>query len=124
MMGQLGEALQKSQGKKIVAISLENDQLRIQFKGHALIVQESEAVCCESRYMVCDDKLENFIGATLIDLTIENVPAVAEDACGYEHEVEFMHVKTSKGSFTVSNHNQHNGNYGGFSIRATVENIF
>lgn len=37
------------------------------------------------------------------------------------HEVQFLHVKTSKGSFAVSNHNEHNGYYGGFNVEASLE---
>ena len=37
------------------------------------------------------------------------------------HEVQFLEVKTSKGSFTMSSHNEHNGYYGGFSIEVRPE---
>ena len=32
------------------------------------------------------------------------------------HEVQFLEIKTSKGIFTMSTHNEHNGYYGGFAI--------
>ena len=34
------------------------------------------------------------------------------------HEIQFLDVKTSKGVFQISNHNVHNGYYGGFWVIA------
>lgn len=75
--------------------------------------------CCESRYMRTDDKLSDFVGAKLLGAEIKDAPNIE---AGYEtHEVQFLEVKTDKGSFVMSSHNEHNGYYGGFAIRAEVE---
>jgi hypothetical protein len=105
-------------GKTITSLSVANDGLIIGFTDQDLTLSDGLPSCCEHRYMVCDDKLENFVGGTFLGATIEDAPDV-ESAGGY-HEVQFLHVKTSKGSFTVSNHNEHNGYYGGFSLHAAV----
>jgi hypothetical protein len=34
------------------------------------------------------------------------------------HETQFLIVDTTKGSFTIVNHNEHNGYYGGFGLVA------
>jgi hypothetical protein len=76
--------------------------------------------CCEHRYMRTDDDLKSFIGAELVDAEISNAPDQV-DEYGETHEIQFLRVKTSKGLITISNHNEHNGYYGGFAIRAAVE---
>nr|WP_152613166.1 hypothetical protein [Inquilinus limosus] len=64
--------------------------------------------------MTCDDDLKPIIGATLLGWEIRDVTYDGDD---YDvHEIQFLVVNTSQGSFTVANHNEHNGYYGGFSI--------
>lgn len=128
MIGMLGGneenvgAWKKSQGKKITSLSVKDDTCRIGFATHDLLIRDEGQLCCEHRYMVCDDNLASFIGGTLLEVKIKGAsPINGHNDCGEQHEIEFLHVKTSKGSFTVSNHNEHNGYYGGFHIILRTE---
>ena len=69
--------------------------------------------------MVCDDKLRYFIGATLSDVNLRDIACI--DDGGDRHDLQMMDVVTSKGVFTVANHNEHNGWYGGFNIIVRIE---
>lgn len=77
--------------------------------------------CCEERYMSVDgDDLSEFIGAKYVEAFVKDAPPKIEDEY-WIHEVQFLEIRTSKGSVTVSAHNEHNGYYGGFDI--VVEEI-
>lgn len=76
--------------------------------------------CCEVRYMSADgDDLSEFVGAKYIEAFVK-AARETEDEYGV-HEILFLEIRTSKGSITVSAHNEHNGYYGGFDI--VVEEI-
>jgi hypothetical protein len=114
------EAVKASLDQEIRSVSINDNSLLIGLADHVLQLTDQAQSCCERRYMVCDDKLDNFIGGTLLDLSVEDAPSTGNrDECAV-HDVQFLHVKTSNGSFTVSNHNEHNGYYGGFSIEASI----
>lgn len=76
--------------------------------------------CCESRYMQTDDDLAYHVGATLTGAEVKDGPTTEE--YGEPHETQFLHVTTSKGAFTVTTHNEHNGYYGGFWLVARSGN--
>lgn len=106
-------------GKTIAQVKCdkENNNLRFDFSdGTLLVVYDDGQSCCEERYMVCDDDLKPFAGSKLVSMELRDGPTTEE---GDVHEVEFLIVNTSLGSFTVSNHNEHNGYYGGFYIRCS-----
>jgi hypothetical protein len=42
------------------------------------------------------------------------------DDSGEDHELAFLKVSTNKDCITLETHNENNGYYGGFGIRATV----
>lgn len=115
------EIQEKSVGKVIKDISLgENwrgaSSLTILFEdGTGLVFLDDGQSCCENRYMSVDgDDLSEFVGAKYVEAFVRDAPDI-EDECGV-HEVQFLEIRTSKGSITVSNHNEHNGYYGGFDI--------
>lgn len=109
-------AFQSAKGKEISLAELANDMLTLKFTdGTAIAFYDDGQSCCEHRYMVCDDDLPSFTGATLEGAELADAPDV-EDG-GEVHEVQFLRVSTSKGVIVVSNHNEHNGYYGGFSIK-------
>jgi len=110
-------------GKTISKVYVKDDAMRLEFDEVLLVLQDEGQSCCEHRFMVCDDNLEHYKGAQLLEITIEDAHPDVTGEWGDVNEVQFMHVKTTKGSFTVSNHNQHNGYYGGFSIRASLESV-
>ena len=126
MIGMLGgnadtvKAIQGSIGKKIESAELKDDILVLSFKDNTrLKLWDGGQSCCESRYMNCDDDLLYFTNTVLKGVEIRDAPDVETE---YDtHEVQFLVVTTGKGVITVSNHNEHNGCYGGFWIQASVE---
>lgn len=123
MIGMLGgnektvDAIKGSLGKKIAKVAVEDNRLKFEFAdGSKLTLFDDGQSCCEHRYMVCDDDLAKFVGRKLTDFELADGPTMED--CGEPHEVQFLKVYTSRGSFTVSNHNEHNGYYGGFWIVA------
>lgn len=105
-------------GKKIkqTAFDKKNERLVIDLvNGVRVELWDGGQSCCESRYMTADDEdLSYYSGAKLLGFLVEDAPAVEGE---YDvHEVQFLHVKTSKGSFTLASHNEHNGYYGGISL--------
>jgi len=116
------EAFREAIGKKIKALSLiEDDGLHFVFEDDTKIkLFDDGQNCCEVRYMRTDDDLEQFVGSELLDAEITDGPEIDSDP--YEtHETQFLNIKTSIGIFTMTTHNEHNGYYGGFLIRAAKE---
>lgn len=118
--GKSAEAFLKVVGKKLMGIAIEDDELRLSFGSQGtLIVSDAGQSCCEHRYMTTDDKLEDYVGGNLLNIEIKPVPIpTLEDDSGDCHEIEFVEVTTTKGSFVLVTHNEHNGYYGGFSVTA------
>lgn len=115
---QLGTLIE-TLGKTIVGVDLRNDQLRIYLDGDlVLILEDGGQSCCEKRYMVIDDDLDEYVGAKLLGFETKDAPDVES---GEVHEVQFLEVMTSVGPITAANHNEHNGYYGGFDVTARLE---
>ena len=72
---------------------------------------------CESRYMRTDDDLQSIVGKALVSIMSKDAPN-EPDEYG-DHEVVFIEVRTNDGSIVISNHNEHNGYYGGFGLTIT-----
>lgn len=114
-------AYQSSVNKKIQELSLgPDDALHFVFEdGTKMKLFDDGQSCCESRYMTTDDDLSYFVGSILLDVEIKDGPDVEDE---YEvHEIQFLEIKTDKGSFQMASHNVHNGYYGGFAIVAELE---
>lgn len=112
------EAVLASVGKEIVSVECVDNALRMHFTdGTGISLADDGQSCCESRYMKCDDDLAYFAGHKIVDYEQAAGPN-AEGEHGDVHEIEFLRVKTDKGVISVANHVEHNGYYGGFSIRA------
>lgn len=110
-------------GKTISELQLGEEDTGLHFvfdDGSRLRIFDDGQSCCEHRYMRTDDDLNSFVGAKLIDAEIKDGP---EEKGEYDdvHEVQFLEIKTDKGSFVMSSHNEHNGYYGGFWLRAAAE---
>ena len=103
-------------GKPITDVKLEGGRIKFTFdNGSTLAIYDGGQTCCESRYMVCDDDLPFFIGASLVSVEVRD-GSVTES--GYiVHEIEFLDIQTTKGLIQCATHNEHNGYYGGFSIQ-------
>jgi hypothetical protein len=128
MIGRLGgntesvAAYQSSLGKTIRRARLDGDLLCLDFTdGTGLRLHDEGQSCCESRYMRTDDDLNYYEGASLLEVEIADAPSINDG--GEEHDVQFLNVKTSKGVFTMSNHVEHNGYYGGFAIVANTYQV-
>jgi hypothetical protein len=111
----------KSLGQKISELSIDRDSLFLKFEnGLNIKLIDSGQQCCELRYMSTDDDLKYFIGSTLMNVEIRegngSPTPIGEE--GYVPDTEFLTVTTDRGSFTVVNHNEHNGYYSGFDIKA------
>lgn len=68
--------------------------------------------------MQTDDDLAYYVGAELRNVEIKDGPT-EDGEYGDTHEIQFLVVTTDKGEFTLSNHVEHNGYYGGFAICAS-----
>lgn len=108
------ETLQSSLGKTIKELKLEDNYLTIKFGDSGIRIHDAGQSCCEVRYMVTDDNLDEFVDSELIGIEILDT-VQSEDDYGL-HEVQFLHIKTDIGDVVFSNHNEHNGYYGGFGI--------
>ena len=117
------DAFKGAMGKTIAGLTLgADDTLHFVFDDSTKMkLFDGGQRCCESRYMRTDDNLAEFVGAKLLGAEIKEAPPVKDDDDYGEHEVEFLEVQTDRGVFTMASHNEHNGYYGGFSIRAAVE---
>ena len=122
MIGMLGgnsnsvEAFKRAMGKIIGTVHVDDNNLLFAFEdGTHLKISDEGQSCCENRYMSCDDDLKDFVGATLMDGELKDGGGESGEY-GEVHEIQFLDITTSKGVFTVSNHNEHNGYYGGFWI--------
>ena len=113
------EAFSSCLNKTIKSLSLSDNSLHFTFDdGTNLTIWDNGQSCCETRYIVCDDDLKQFIGAKLIGAEIKDAPNIS--AQYEEHEIQFLDIKTSLGVFQCASHNEHNGYYGGFSIECKV----
>jgi hypothetical protein len=105
-------------GRKLTGIRIEDNKLILDFINYKRIaVFDSADNCCEVRHMSTDDDLAYFVGSEFRDLDLQNF-AGTEDYYGSVHDMQFLKVRTSKGVFTLTNHNEHNGFYAGFWIVA------
>lgn len=106
-----------AKGKEIEKINIDNDCLVISFiDGSQIKLYDDGQSCCEHRYMNCDDDMSKLIGGKLVSFEI--LSADNNDAEDWCHEIQFLRVITDRGDMRVSNHNEHNGYYGGFAIVA------
>lgn len=113
-------AFKECVGKKITALCLLDDVLHfVMDDGTRMSMADRGQSCCETRYMMTDDNLQDFVGATLLKAEVRDAPDIQDEH--EEHEVQFLLITTSVGTFTMTTHNIHNGYYGGFSIEAAFE---
>lgn len=105
-------------GKVITAIELKDSSLVLRLKGgQELVFVDNTQNCCESRYMTTDDRLDEYVGAQFIGAEVKGYSTLPG---GDQHDIEFFEVQTTKGCFTLVNHNEHNGYYGGFGLEAIL----
>jgi hypothetical protein len=122
------EAFIKVIGKEITGIALagpvdstEKDELHIRFKNNTFIrIADDGQSCCEARFMTTDDNLGDYVGGNLLNIEVKPIPIPLKDNEDDDyHDIEFLEITTTKGSFVITNHNEHNGYYGGFDVTVT-----
>jgi hypothetical protein len=106
-------------GETIAQASLSTDVLVLRLEsGKRFTLADEGQSCCENRYMTCDDDLATFAGAQVV--SIEQLEGPQGDGGNDCHDTEFVHLRTTKGTIVCQTHNEHNGYYGGFLIKATL----
>jgi len=109
-------AVQEAIGRKIVQVKLEDNSLTLTFDPSlAIELYDDGQSCCESRYMRTDDDPSDIVGHVLMSIETAPAPSIGSDE---DHDVEFLRIITNRGLLVISNHNEHNGYYGGFCLRA------
>lgn len=116
-------AAREALGRPISSLRLDDDdELVIRLEGtkavRTLKLWDGGQSCCERRYLRTDDDLQAHVGAILKDIEVKEAKDSVSGDYGEEHEVQFLEITTSKGCFQIVAHNQHNGYYGGFSLRS------
>ena len=98
----------------------EEDKIHIEFKdGVKIVIWDNGQSCCESRYITCDDNLEDLVNQKLIKIEVKDFKEKEDSEWGGVHEQAFVEIATNKDSVTFCTHNEHNGYYGGFALTIT-----
>lgn len=107
-------------GRTIAEASISDERLTLKFTdGTTIQIWDDGQSCCENRYMRTDDDVQSLVNGVLN--RIEAKEAADEPDEWGVHEVVFVEVETNKGHISISNHNEHNGYYGGFGLTITEE---
>ena len=110
------EAYTSAINKTIARAELTDSALSLWFTdGTGIAFWDDGQSCCESRYFRTDDDLARLVGAVFLKAELRDAPGLPDEYG--EHEIQFLDVQTSVGMVQVCAHNEHNGYYGGFSIR-------
>lgn len=106
-------------GLKILGANIIDNRLRLHLDGKKKIeIWDNGQSCCESRYLSTDDDVLSLVGGKLVRIEVKEGPN-QEVEYGGAHEICFVEVGTDKGFITLTNHNEHNGYYGGFDLTIT-----
>lgn len=110
------ELMQDCIGKEIQTMNVdpECERLYITFTDGTNLGLGDDPFGCETRYMVIEEDLADYIGARFMGME-EKPSKKMLDPEENVHEVTFVDVLTTKGTLTIVNHNEHNGYYGGFN---------
>lgn len=114
--------IQAAVGKTITDLALKDNTLAICFNdGTGIELKDEGQSCCEHRYMDSDgDDFSHVRGAKLLGIEIREAPSLHQKEDSTDHDVEFLVIRTSEGECVFSNHNEHNGYYGGFYVVCTA----
>ena len=104
-------------GPVIKDVTMDEDEITFQFEGGKLRLRDCGQSCCETRYMSTDDDIRSLIGQRFVCWAVKDGPDVSEEDSYTVHDTQFLEIQTESGFVTVVTHNEHNGYYGGFSIR-------
>ena len=102
-------------GETITAAEMAEEALILSFgNGKKIKIFDDGQSCCENRYMRTDDDVQSLVGQKLTRIEAKEAPKELDEYGG--HEVCFVEVGTDQGHITITNHNEHNGYYGGFGL--------
>lgn len=107
------------EGLTIKKCGLKDNVLTMLFdNGIGIHITDEGQDCCERRYATTDDDLSKMSGEVLKSISLKSTEEQGKIA-GWDnaHDIEFLIIETDKDTYTVVNHNEHNGYYGGFSMR-------
>lgn len=82
-----------------------------------LEIFDSGQLCCELRFMSCSDVLGDLVGHTFNSI---NMKTLGSDGSDPFYDVAFLEIKAGDEIVTITNHNQHNGYYGGFNLVVNI----
>jgi hypothetical protein len=106
-------------GQKILAADMSEEKLVLTLSGGKKIrIWDDGQSCCEHRYMTTDDDVQSLVGHKLVRIEAKDGPDVEN---GEDHETCFIEIGTDDGFITITNHNVHNGYYGGFGLEISEE---
>ena len=105
----------KYKGREVASASIDDNALFLGFTdGVKIKIFDDGQLCCERRYMKTDDDVSSLVGGKILEFYLKPGPVGGGD--WGEHEIMFLEIATDKGFVTISNHNEHNGYYGGFGM--------
>jgi len=104
------------------------DGYKVTTKDHAfLVLIDNGQSCCESwGYMASEDKLDDFIGADLREVTLTDTALNTmkmDDVYIGDGGIQFVNFETSRGTLQLAVYNGHNGYYGHGIIVAIDDKI-
>lgn len=112
--------INKYTGKRIVALTLSDNKIKLYFGGGFVVhIFDNGQRCCEERFITTDDNLSLATNTRFRNLTIKGTTNddYSDDEIKQIDEILFLKIQTDKACFTFETHNKHNGYYGGFDIQ-------
>jgi hypothetical protein len=106
--------------KEIQLVHCDDHSLTFNFKdGTKYEFADHAENCCEKRYIHTDDCLNYFKDSKFVNAEVQDGPTTG-DVNNYEvNDSQYLIITTTKGQFTIVNHNDHNGYYSGFDLVVT-----
>jgi hypothetical protein len=104
-------------GPVIKDVTMDEDEITFRFEGGSLRLRDCGQSCCETRYMSTDDDIRSLIGQRFVCWEVKDGGTNIDDDGYDQHDAQFLEIQTEGGFVTIVNHNEHNGYYGGFSVR-------
>ena len=103
-------------GPVIKSVEMDEDEITLHFSAGRLTLRDCGQNCCERRYMSTDDDILSLVGQRFVCWAVKDGPGV-DDADSDVHDTQFLEIQTEGGFVTIVNHNEHNGYYGGFTVK-------
>ena len=104
-------------GPVIKDVEVDEDSITLHFSAGKLTLSDCGQNCCETRYMSTDDDVRSLIGQRFVCWEVKDGDYSGPADEYMQHDVQFLEIQTEGGFVTLVNHNEHNGYYGGFSIK-------